>query len=107
MSPEHSITGEPVAADAATADGSRVANMMAKIAARNASDRFSDQCSEEDEDTPLPYLGSRKKGRRLPRGELSGEHLACGSSRSLGQLSGHSLMTAVGASQTLTAGGRS
>lgn len=71
-SPEHSMTGDPVAADAATAEGSSVPNMMANVAARNASDRFSDQCSEEDEDTALPYWPQPFKGRSILRGRLSG-----------------------------------
>lgn len=37
--------------------------MMANVAARNASDRFSDQCSEDDEDTTPPYFGRRLKER--------------------------------------------
>jgi hypothetical protein len=50
-SPEQSTTGSPVAAEAATADGNRVANTMAKVAARKASERVRDQCSGEWADT--------------------------------------------------------
>ena len=70
--PVTSMTGDPVAADAATAEGSSVPNMMASVAASNASDRFSDQCSEEDEYTALPYLPQPFKGRTILRGRLSG-----------------------------------
>ena len=42
-SPEHSMTGEPVAAEAVTADGRKVANTIANVAARKASERLIDQ----------------------------------------------------------------
>lgn len=62
-SPEHRTMGEPVAVEAATADGSIAPNTMAKVAARNASDRNSDQCSVEDARTPRPYFAGRVRGR--------------------------------------------
>ncbi|WP_421731730.1 hypothetical protein [Brevundimonas sp.] len=37
------MTGEPVAAEAVTADGRKVANTIANVAARKASERLIDQ----------------------------------------------------------------
>lgn len=52
-SPEHSITvvAEPTAN---AVDGSSDPSMIAKIAARNASDRVSDHCSHEEDCTASP-----------------------------------------------------
>jgi hypothetical protein len=41
-SPEHSVIGVPVAADAATAEGRKVESTMANVAARNATERLID-----------------------------------------------------------------
>ena len=59
-SPEQSITGVPVAAEAATAEGNSAPMVKAKIAARNASDRVSDQELDDEEDTKLPYCASAR-----------------------------------------------
>jgi hypothetical protein len=65
------MIGDPVAAEAATADGNKEPSMMAKTAARNASDRLNDQCSIDDDDTAPPYLPSHLKGSRFDRDALS------------------------------------
>nr|WP_313427251.1 hypothetical protein [Brevundimonas diminuta] len=53
-SPEHIMTDAVGGTDAATALGSSAPSTIANSAARNASDRVSDQCSEDEECTALP-----------------------------------------------------
>ncbi|MNV46490.1 hypothetical protein D3C71_1383240 [compost metagenome] len=53
-SPEQSMIGEPVAADAATAAGRNVPNTMANVAARKASERVRLQDCAADRDTGPP-----------------------------------------------------
>lgn len=65
------MRGEPVAAEAATAEGRRLANTMANVAARNASERMTDQCSAEDRFTTRPLAAPLRLGNPVSIALLS------------------------------------
>lgn len=57
------MIGEPTDGEAATAEGSMTASAIANVAARNASERKTDQFSTEDRFTARPLEAGQRFGK--------------------------------------------